>query len=206
MGFIYVLTNKINGKRYIGQTRKDLFKRLYAHRHSSYLIGKAIAKYGWENFLVESFEYPDEKLNEMEQKFISDYESLNPKGYNLDLGGKNFIRSEETKLHCSLSVRGEKHRNWGKHLSEETRSKISASLMGRKRPIEVCLKMSASHKGKPLTPEQNKKIHDAKRGVPFTEDHKRKISEALTGKKRGHLSEDHKKKLAEAMKRFWGTA
>jgi hypothetical protein len=47
MGFIYILTNQKNGKRYVGQTRRMVHQRFYAHRHSGYLIGKAIVKYGW---------------------------------------------------------------------------------------------------------------------------------------------------------------
>jgi group I intron endonuclease len=178
MGFIYVLTNRVNGKRYVGQTRLHIYKRLYAHRHSSYLIGKAIAKYGWENFLVESYEYSDETLDEMERLFIREYNSLNPAGYNLDEGGKNFSRTESTKKSISLSKSGEKHPNWGKHLSDETREKISSALMGRKRPIEDCLKMSISHSGKKLSEENKRNISKALRGRKHSEEWCRKISEA----------------------------
>lgn len=58
-GCIYMITNNINGKIYIGQTRQNLGKRISQHRTNSKLeqshslIDIAIKKYGFENFRVE---------------------------------------------------------------------------------------------------------------------------------------------------------
>lgn len=52
MGYIYKITNKINGKNYIGQTTMNLKDRLTCHKSPSanMVISKAIKKYGWNNF------------------------------------------------------------------------------------------------------------------------------------------------------------
>lgn len=94
MGFIYKITNKVNGKIYIGQTITPVKNRMYKH-YSQARTGKnitgidaAIRKYGEENFEVEQLvECPNEDLNEQEQFYISKYKSFE-NGYNLTIGGQ----------------------------------------------------------------------------------------------------------------------
>jgi hypothetical protein len=50
MGIIYILENKLNGKCYVGQTILTFKERFGKHRHSNSIIGKALQKYGSENF------------------------------------------------------------------------------------------------------------------------------------------------------------
>lgn len=97
-GKIYKITNKINGKIYIGQTTKTLKERFNAHcwgvsmndqYHFNMAIKSAIRKYGKENFTIELIEEVEtDKLNEREVYWISFYDSYN-KGYNNTLGGQN---------------------------------------------------------------------------------------------------------------------
>ena len=49
-GVIYKITNQINGKSYVGKTTTALNQRMASHRCADTVIGKAIRKYGWENF------------------------------------------------------------------------------------------------------------------------------------------------------------
>jgi group I intron endonuclease len=96
------MTNKINGKCYIGQT-KNFKIRMNGHKSEAfnpnavgykYPLSNAIRKYGWENFEntiieeidpTESYEYVDER----ERFYISYYKSLsNENGYNITLGGQ----------------------------------------------------------------------------------------------------------------------
>ena len=94
MGFIYKITNKINGKIYIGQTIMPIKNRMYKH-YSQARTGKAITgidaairKYGEDNFEVEQLvECPNEDLNQQEQFYISKYKSFE-NGYNLTIGGQ----------------------------------------------------------------------------------------------------------------------
>lgn len=54
---IYKITNLINGKIYVGQTKRTLKARIYQHIHrSESAISLAIQKYGWENFKAEIIE------------------------------------------------------------------------------------------------------------------------------------------------------
>ncbi|MBQ6005770.1 MAG: GIY-YIG nuclease family protein [Selenomonadaceae bacterium] len=57
-GVIYLITNTLNGKMYVGQTRQKLSSRIYGHKSNKgkSAIDVAIRKYGWENFTVEVLE------------------------------------------------------------------------------------------------------------------------------------------------------
>lgn len=94
-GKIYKITNKINGKVYIGQTIQSLKERFNRHcsnykdNHSNMSIKQAILKYGKENFTIELIEeIEQDKLDEREIYWISIYNSYN-KGYNCTKGGQN---------------------------------------------------------------------------------------------------------------------
>lgn len=91
---IYKITNKINNKVYIGQSKNISrrwreHKRHYKNKNNSSVLYKAIRKYGLENFLFEIIELCDEsKLDELEIKYIANYKSNNKDyGYNLTEGG-----------------------------------------------------------------------------------------------------------------------
>lgn len=89
---LYILENKVNGKRYVGQTTGRLAKRLSNHqRGDESAISKAIQKYGIENFDITSFTAPNiEALNNIEIALIENLESLASKnGYNIREGGRN---------------------------------------------------------------------------------------------------------------------
>ena len=120
---IYKITNTINGKIYIGQTKQYYGKTKYGiHRRFQKHIydatkneGKgcpylcnAIRKYGKENFVVELLEKTTEDLiDEKEEYYIKKYNSTNTNiGYNIALGGKGrkvvFV-SEEARYNISKS-------------------------------------------------------------------------------------------------------
>ena len=85
---IYKVTNKINGKVYIGQS-VDIGRRWREHMTAKDEIyfHKAIQKYGVENFEWEVIERCKKKdLDEREIYWIEYYDSFN-KGYNCTKGG-----------------------------------------------------------------------------------------------------------------------
>ena len=109
---IYCITNKINGKPYIGQTIRTLEERIADHKHcKKTLIGKAIQKYGWSDktFKVEILEVCEtlEQLNEREKFWIAKYNSIVPNGYNMTEGGSIGIpgkpKSEATRARMKLA-------------------------------------------------------------------------------------------------------
>lgn len=95
--FIYKITNKINGKIYVGQVYNrsimDRFKRhcTDAKPDCKMAIDRAIYKYGVDNFIVEQIDKA-ENLNELNKKEIYWIEKLKSNdskyGYNLTRGGK----------------------------------------------------------------------------------------------------------------------
>ena len=88
-GIIYKITNKVNGKSYIGQTRYTIEFRWKQHQHKkdNTYFHNAIKKYGIENFSIEILEECNiEDLNSREIYYIAKYDTFN-NGYNLTIGG-----------------------------------------------------------------------------------------------------------------------
>ena len=102
-GYIYVITNLINGKQYVGQTSRSVEIRFDEHcydKRSTSAIHAAIAKYGVKNFTVAVLETPPlEKLDEREKYWI---EKLNTfqNGYNQTVGGNNNL--SVAHMHCKI--------------------------------------------------------------------------------------------------------
>lgn len=98
-GFIYKITNTINGRSYIGQTIQNVKERFYQHcatkcskAVSNMAIHRAIKKYGKSNFTVEVIEEIDSaNLNDRERYWIKYYNSYN-NGYNSTKGGQDGIK------------------------------------------------------------------------------------------------------------------
>ena len=89
-GVIYKITNKINGKIYIGQTIQNVKERFYQHcaEKCEIAIHKAIKKYGKQNFTLEVVEIVNKNyLNEREIYWIQKYNSYD-NGYNSTKGGQ----------------------------------------------------------------------------------------------------------------------
>ena len=203
MGVIYLITCRINGKPYVGQTRQKLERRISQHKSGKgkSAVDIAIAKYGWENFSVAFLEVcPVAMLNEREKFWIAALNSKAPHGYNLtDGGGSNSNPSKETRAKISANhadVRGKNNPNYGKKCSSETRRKISEARKGQPSPRkgkkhseESKAKMSAikkGKKGKPHSLETRAQISASNKGKPSrqkgkqrTEETKAKISVAL---------------------------
>lgn len=92
MGSIYLITNKINDKKYVGLTTRSIEIRWKEHcRHSSQRIDEAIQEYGQDNFTIEKIEDCDDaQLDEKEIYWIEYYNS-HKDGYNETIGGRNEI-------------------------------------------------------------------------------------------------------------------
>ena len=56
---IYRITNNLNGMIYIGQTRRTVAERVKQHLYQQSKIGKAMSKYGTENFSIDVIDHAD---------------------------------------------------------------------------------------------------------------------------------------------------
>ena len=164
--FIYKITNLINGKPYVGQTTRSIEVRFREHANcKTSFIGKAIRKYGYENFKIEILEECDtlEQLNEREKFFIAAFNSMSPNGYNLTGGGEGKIIISETSTKLSQVVT----KLWA------SRSREERSEMARKRESRKSVKARSESARKAAAtrnknPETHRKMSAAQRGnSPF---------------------------------------
>jgi len=87
--FLYVITNLLNDKQYVGITRNPQRReRQHFSGHGSQLVESAIRKYGRTNLEMEVwYEGDEEWITLMEVRTILALGTLAPDGYNLQLGG-----------------------------------------------------------------------------------------------------------------------
>jgi group I intron endonuclease len=155
MGYIYLITNQITKKQYVGQTiRMDIERRWKDHRNcDKHSIGRcllnAYLKYGIENFKFQIICICfDEACNQLEEDYIKKFNTLAPNGYNLESGGNNSKCHPETKKLISEKLKGRlltpitpellkkrseaimgsKNHNFGKKITEVRRSKLSNAI------------------------------------------------------------------------------
>lgn len=126
-GYIYLTTNLINSKRYIGQKTSAVFLK-EEYLGSGKILLQAVTKYGKENFKVELLEEcsSKEELDEREKFWISTYNAVySDNFYNLAFGGSSPVHklSNEEKAHIGEQMR-ERQKDGGymkgKHHSPET--------------------------------------------------------------------------------------
>lgn len=160
---IYKATNKINGKCYIGQTIYELKKRQAEHFHAAFVqnsqghFHRALRKYGKNQFLWEIISTGNSffDLNYKEESYIVFFNSLSPAGYNMETGGFNHSQCEETRKKISASMMGNKH---GQHpCSDKTKQKIRESNSSRGCSFETRQKMSIKHIGMRQSDETKEK-------------------------------------------------
>lgn len=91
---VYKITNRLNGKIYIGQTKQSLEKRFMQHLHTNSPLGQAMRQCGTDNFTIEVIEECEnqEQLNEREKFWIKVLNCKVPNGYNLADGGYGYVR------------------------------------------------------------------------------------------------------------------
>ncbi len=110
-GIIYIITNRVNGKVYVGQTIRTLAQRrgehLYRFRKAErdHLIYLAFRKHGVENFDWDVLETCEDiaELNDREEFYINKFDSYNH-GYNMNTGGNTV--SVETRKKLSEIFKG----------------------------------------------------------------------------------------------------
>lgn len=203
-GIIYKVTNKVNGKIYIGQTTQALRRRAQGHfadvsmNRDKSIFHKALKKYDREDFVWEILEYCSTKaeLDEMEFHYIRQYNSFGPGGYNLTLGGAGvvgFSHTAATKIKISEQQLGTANSFFGKNHTDEAIKKIRESSTERTHTLEHKLAIIGNGNyfyGKTHTQEVKDKIAEANKKRVWSDASRKKLSEARKkywAKKRGEL-------------------
>lgn len=148
-GVIYVITNNVNGKQYVGQAVSyspngrewGSHRRWSAHLKNARngkcecrLLESAICKYGEDAFKVEDIlACSIQELNEYEKRYIQEYNTLVPNGYNLMTGGGNGRRhAKETRERMSSTRIGKQHSNITRERIANANRGLVVDLEGRK--------------------------------------------------------------------------
>lgn len=102
-GAVYVITNQIDGKSYVGQTTRTLEQRFAEHAKADSLLGNAIRRYGAENFSIEILAACETKaeLDDKERLYIEKLNCKHPYGYNSTEGGRH---SQTPKTDSAKSI------------------------------------------------------------------------------------------------------
>jgi group I intron endonuclease len=181
---IYLITNLINNKKYVGQTLQGREERRW-QEHSIFCINEnkplynALKKYGAENFEFKVIEtnISEELIDEREKYYIKYYNTfyLNGQGYNMTEGGQGihgYVHTDETRSRIKES----NLTTWQRIKEEEP-----------ERYARLCLNRSLAIKGKPKSAEHRAALS--------------KIASQRTGEKNPffgkHFSDESKEKQRE---------
>ena len=183
-GFVYLITNTVTDRKYIGRKFYHTYRKRKRFKESNWRVYAGSCKplkedmkrLGKDKFTFEIIcNYKTRGgVVSGEVHFQTDNDVLSPEllpcgerlYYNGQIGSVKFITPE--------------------FLSAEHRVKISAATKGRIHSPETKARMSASHKGKPLSAEHKVKISTAHQNR--SPEHRAKLSAALKGKP---LSAEH---------------
>lgn len=204
--YVYLHTNNLDGKMYVGITSQDSPESRWGSDGRRYsregYFGRAIEKYGWDNF---SHEYwvvdSEEAMKQCEKDMIAFFDTKAPNGYNCTDGGDGslgFHPSLESRKKISDSLKGENSPNYGKRQSKETVDKRRKSMYGKNkgkvRSEETVAKMR----------ENNAGSGNPMYGKTQTDEARKKISVALSGENNPnygtHQSEETKDKNRQRFK------
>jgi group I intron endonuclease len=181
MGYIYLITNIVNGMKYVGQTQqKDIETRWKCHRSlQSHTIGRYLIN-AYKKYEIDKFKYQiicicfDDDCNKYEIEYIKKYNTIAPNGYNLTPGGHSGIThpdsiekmreslkkswTEERKRLVTEKFSGENAPNYGKKISDEQKEKLRKTSkqywenMSKEEYERICKERKERFKGE--TPSQ----------------------------------------------------
>ena len=168
---LYRVTNKLNYMEYVGiHSTINIKKSRYIG--SGKLLKEDIKKYGRTNFVFQIIEFFDsrEKAKLKEKKIVNEQFVERKDTYNIALGGGGGgsygkPHSEETKRKMRNSLKG-------RHISKETRKRMSEGKLGKRFTERHKQNISNSLKGK----------NNPMFGKKFSEEYRNKLKEA--GKKK----------------------
>lgn len=168
-GYLYVTTNLINGKKYVGVHKCSSDKLDINYKGSGKYLWRAINKYGWSNFETEIIEWYDtkEELYQAEVNYIKRHDCVNSNDYynthDGGYGGVAYINLPEDEYNAVIKKISDKKSNRprtdkelqqldnihksriGTHMSDLSKEKSRQSNLGQTRSVSAKQNMSDNH-------------------------------------------------------------
>lgn len=198
IGYIYITTNIINNKKYIGRRKSDVFLG-NNYLGSGVHLKRAIQKYGFQNFKVDLLEEVNgtyEDLIERETYYIKLYDAVNNEMfYNHSYGGKEegFVKGNQN-IACSERAR-KLNSDWHKFpCTEERRKSMSNYWKTHEHP--------KGFKGHHHSKDAIEKISEASKKYKHTDERKLKISHHHIGSKMMHKNDVQRWVYKEEIQKF----
>jgi hypothetical protein len=159
---VYQITNKLNGKIYIGKHQTENIEDRYFG--SGVALKEAVKKYGKESFEKEILFVFDteEEMNSKERELITEEFIQRDDTYNLGIGGEG-----------GPHFKGKTH-------TKEVREKIRKASIGQEWSEERRQKIKTNNQK--TNKSRGEKTKKALTGKPKSEEHKKRISEAIKRK------------------------
>ena len=212
ISYIYLVTNTLDDKQYVGKTKNPIIKRFRSHYNSARAgstqkFHAAIRKHGFENFVIEELEITTcQEADTREKYFIT---LLRP-AYNMTTGGEGHKTGLGSKgvrsfVPSKCITDGENLRRvpideplpegFTLGMPKRIKTYMSESRTGIKASIITREKMSKSHIGHIHSEESKIKMSASQVGRVLSEESKIKMSNAKKGRK---LSDETKAKMSAA--------
>ena len=216
-GYVYLITNQINGHKYVGKHRFNKPTIDTSYNGSGYALHQAYKLYGKTNFskkIIEWIGTNNDDLNSAEIKWIEIFDTFEfPQHYNLTSGGDGVTHTEEWKAKMSIFM---KHNNpmkektpWNKGIPMPEEQKIMLRnnpnvgfKSGELHPLYGKTGLNNPNTGKKRTKETRMKMsHSIRasfkvkphpRGYKLSEEHHKRVSEARIGMK---FTDSHRENL-----------
>lgn len=203
-GIIYLLINKVNGKKYVGQAisnkRIEIHKRLA--KHPKHPIDWAIHDFGWDSFkkdkikivywriakVRKSRKLSQEQLDKLEDHYIIKLNTLVPNGYNVRRGGSHGKHHSKTKEKQSLSRK--------RYLMEHPEA-----VMGKNNGMFGRREEKHHHFGKHNSKSANKKTSLGRKKY-FNEHPEAKLQLSIARKKYFNEHPEVRLRLSDKIKRY----
>ena len=189
---VYLTINLLNNKKYVGDHSTNNLEDGYLG--SGTILSYAFKKYGKNNFkckILEQFDTKEMAFNAQE-KYIKEYNTLVPNGYNISPKGGHGVSgcfSKETLKKLSDANKG---KNVGKIRTAE--QKLVLSLLKKNKTWEEIFGLDETLKRKNNLKERLKNNHPLKGkqglrlGVTLTIETKIRMSNSAKGKKMSHIA------------------